>query len=134
MIKVIFNGTSYDVNEGTTLQSFISDHGAFDQSYTVGGQAVASNFVLQSYSVVENNPAGTLVTAAQAVNIVTINLEDFTGRSGSREIANNIASVRELYQQDVRVTVIRDGQTIDTQILQTGDRVMVSPAGGVKGA
>ena len=133
-IKVIFNGQPIDVEENTTLQAFIGEHGAFGSKYLVSGQAVAPETVLGSYSVVEESEVGTAVNETLSVTIIDIDLSDFTGRSGITRVANSVDAIRELYNQDVRISVIRDGQTIETTTLLTGDKALVTPAGGVKGA
>jgi len=134
MIKIIFNGQSIDVNEGITLQEFIGQHGTFGSGYFVNGVAVAPETILSTYNVVEGNAQGTIVNQELSVTMVDINLTDFTGASGIVRCANSIDAVRERYNQNVRITVIRDGQTVENTALLTGDRVMVTPAGGVKGA
>jgi len=134
MIKVLYGGSTLDVNEGITLQEFVGLHGTFGGQYTVNGLAVAPETVLQAYNVVESSQSGVIVNQTLSVTMVEVNLSDFTGRSGQQRIANNVGAVREMYNQDVRISVIRDGVTVDTESLITGDRIMVTPAGGVKGA
>lgn len=134
MIKVLYGGSTLDVDAGTTLQEFVSNHGSFGLGYTVNGLAVAPETVLQSYNVVEASPNGSIVNQTLSITMVEVQLSDFTGRSGTQRVANNVSAIREMYNQDVRISVIRDGSTVDTEALITGDRVMVTPAGGVKGA
>jgi len=134
MIKVLFNGSTIDVNEGTTLQEFVGRYGNFGSGYTINGLSVAPETVLRAYNVVEASINGVIVSETLSVTMVDINLSDFTGRSGSERVANNTSAIREMYNTDVRITVIRDGVTVDTDNLVTGDRIMVTPSGGVKGA
>jgi len=135
MIKILFEGNQFDIEEKTTLQTFVAKHGTNNVSYLVNGVAVAPDYQLQSYNVVEiSTTGGTLISAASPAQMVEINLSDFTGRSCARQISNNIAAINELYNQPVVITVIRNGETVTTSVLENGDRVYVMPSGGVKGA
>lgn len=135
MIKVIFNDRTYDVEDGTTLQEFIAANGTLGVAYTVGGNPLNPAAGLQNYAVIEENENGVIVNETLDVTMVSIDLTDFTGRSerGYR-VANTLAAIREMYNQDVRISVVRNNVTTPTETLMNGDRVMVVPAGGVKGA
>ncbi len=138
MITVICGSRNFEVEDGTTLAQFINANATTGQRYTVNGDAVEPSALLTNYQVVEvvtdEEAPGTLINIDVNVNMVTVDLSDFTGRSGPAEVANNVAAVRNMYNENVHVDVIRDETTLrNPETLMSGDVVLVAPAGGVKG-
>lgn len=138
MIQVICSGSNFDVEDGTTLAQFVNSNARTGERYTVNGQAVEASTLLANYNVVElvtdEEAAGTVVNIDVSVNMVDVDLSDFTGRSGPTSVANNVAAIQDMYNQPVHIDVIRDETTIrNPETLMSGDRVLVAPAGGVKG-
>jgi hypothetical protein len=138
MAKVFFDGQEFNINNGTTLKHFIERELDSDSGYLVNGEAKPLDTVLDNYSVIEESPDGTFlheVAGASRPQSVEIELNDFTGFSGKVWVANNIAALRERYNQSVSFTVIRNNDMIrDPRDLQNGDKVIAMPSGGVKGA
>jgi hypothetical protein len=133
-MKVIYNGNQIEIEDGITLEQFVVQQGGLGGAFLVNGVSVDSGTVLTSYNVIESDSSGTVVSAAASTSRVDVDLSDFTGQSGLITTDNNLSAIRARYDNDVSISVIRDNQPIDTQELQTGDRVMVMPSGGVKGA
>jgi sulfur carrier protein ThiS len=146
MITVFANDTRYDIDEETTLKGFLIDEDFDEGRYTINGAAKPLDTVLENYNVIEDTDEGTAFDPdddVEAVNdnfnrpeVVEIELNDFTGFSGTIWIANNLDAVRERYNQRVSIKVVRNGEQLDTPPteLMSGDMLFVVSAGGVKGA
>ena len=133
-MKIIYNGQQIEVEDNITLEQFVSSQGAMGQPFLVNGAAMPASTILVAYNVVEIDATGTMISAGIVTANVDIDLTDFTGHSGMVSTENTISSVRNRYEGAVAISIIRDNQPIQTEELQTGDRVMVMPSGGVKGA
>ena len=133
-MKIIYNGQQIEIDEGMSLRQFAEQENLLGSGLLVNGLVTDSNTILAAYNVVEIDPSGTVMDRiVEPVNI-DVELTDFTGHSGMINTLNSIGSIRDRYETDVAISIIRDNQPINTEELQTGDRVMVMPSGGVKGA
>jgi sulfur carrier protein ThiS len=144
MIAVYANQERYDINEGTTLKAFLEENDFDEGYYTINGEAKPLDTILVNYNVIEDTDYGLGTEFVfpfdtpefKSPEVVEVELNDFTGHSGKIWIADNMAAIRERYNQAVSIKVVRDGHQLDTDVekLQNGDMLFVVSAGGVKGA
>jgi hypothetical protein len=143
MTTVFANDTRYDIDEETTLKDFLIYKNFDEGRYTINGAAKPLDTILENYNVIEDTDEGTVFDPADddqndfnRPEVVEIELNDFTGFSGTIWIANNLDAVRERYNQRVSIKVVRNGEQLDTPPteLMSGDMLFVVSAGGVKGA
>lgn len=134
-MKVFFNDEAIEIDHGTTLRGLATQRGKLDRRYVINGEVPAhADVILQNLAVIDEKEAGILVGCNGSGDTVEVQLTDFRGASGSKRVPKFIAEFETEYNQPVKVSVIRNSQVAATDTLRDGDRVMVTPAGGVKGA
>ena len=133
-MKIIFNGETYDVVSSFTLKEFAEDYVGLPVKLLVNGSRVEPDSPLENYNVVEKSDDGVLIDNTTKTSTVNVHLCDFTGKSGFQDVSSCIEDVKKLYNEPVNVTVIRNAQTVTTNIIEPNDRLIIVKASGHKGA